>query len=123
MTLLYLVILGVTIITLLRSTGLSPRGFYWLCFPLGLGAGYWVLFVTAAAEQFGTNLRATVATSLPNLVRGAIIPIAALFHFLAPSLGIRGSAGVVGAVCVGVAIAAVLVTPETFDWDLDYIET
>ena len=121
--LLYLVILGVTIITLLRSTGLSPHGFYWLCFPLGLGAGYWVLFVTAAAEQFGTNLRATVATSLSNLVRGAIIPIAALFHFLAPSLGIRGSADVVGAVCVGVAIAAVLVTPETFDRDLDYLET
>lgn len=120
--LLYLVILGATVVTLLRSTGLSPRGFYWLCFPLGLGAGYWVLFITAAAEQFGTNLRATVATSLSNLVRGAIIPIAALFHTLAPSLGIRGSAGVVGAVCVGVAIAAVLATPETFDRDLDYLE-
>ncbi len=82
-----------------------------------------MLFVTAAAEQFGTNLRATVATSIANLVRGTIIPIAAVFHALAPSLGIRGSAGVVGAVCVVVAMAAVLATPETFDRDLDYVET
>ncbi|HUM11124.1 MAG TPA: MFS transporter [Myxococcaceae bacterium] len=121
--LIYLVLLGGTVWTMLGWTGLSPSTFYALCIPLGIGAGYWVLFVTSAAEQFGTNLRATVATSISNLVRGAIIPIAALFHALVPSLGIRGSAGVVGAVCVGVAIAAVLGSPETFDRDLDYLET
>ena len=55
--------------------------------------------------------------------RGTITPIAAVFYALAPSLGIRGSAGVVGAVCVVVAMAAVLATPETFDRDLDYVET
>ena len=121
--LLYLTILGATVWTLLGWSGLSAGTFYWLCIPLGFGSGYWVLFVTAAAEQFGTNLRATVATSIANLVRGTIIPIAAVFHALAPSLGIRGSAGVVGAVCVVVAMAAVLATPETFDRDLDYVET
>ena len=121
--LLYLCILGATVWTLLGWSGLSARSFYWLCIPLGFGSGYWVLFVTTAAEQFGTNLRATVATSISNLVRGTIIPIAAVFHALAPSLGIRGSAGVVGAVCVVVAMAAVLATPETFDRDLDYVET
>ena len=121
--LLYLVLLGATVWAMLGGSGLSARAFYWLCIPLGIGAGYWVLFVTTAAEQFGTNLRATVATSISNLVRGTIIPIAAVFHALAPTLGIRGSAGAVGAVCVAVAIAAVLSTPETFDRDLDYVET
>ena len=121
--LIYLALLGATVWAMLGWSGLTPARFYLLCIPLGTGAGYWVLFVTAAAEQFGTNLRATVATSLSNLVRGSIIPIAAAFHALAPSLGIRGSAGAVGAVCVLVAIAAVLATPETFDRDLDYLET
>ena len=82
-----------------------------------------MLFVTTAAEQFGTNLRATVAASISNLVRGSIIPIAAAFHALVPSLGLRGSAGLLGAVCVSIAIAAVLGTPETFARDLDYLET
>jgi len=70
-----------------------------------------------------TVVGGTVATSISNLVRGAIIPIAAAFHALAPSLGLRGSAGLLGAVCVGIAITAVLGTPETFDRDLDYLET
>ena len=121
--LLYLVLLGATVWAMLGWRGLSPEGFYALCLPLGIGSGYWVLFVTAAAEQFGTNLRATVATSLSNLVRGSIIPIAAAFHGLVPSLGLRGSAGLLGAGCVRVAMAAVLGTPETFDRDLDYVET
>jgi len=119
---LYLVLLGATVWAMLGTQDLSPKGFYALCVPLGIGSGYWVLFVTAAAEQFGTNLRATVATSLSNLVRGSIIPIAAAFHALVPSVGLRASAGLLGAVCVGVAIAAVLRTPETFDRDLDYLE-
>jgi len=121
--LLYQVLLGTTVWAMLGWHGLSPEEFYALCVPLGIGGGYWVLFVTAAAEQFGTNLRATVATSLSNLVRGSIIPIAAGFHALVPSLGLRGSAGVIGLGCVGIAIAAVLGTPETFDRDLDYLET
>jgi hypothetical protein len=121
--LLYLVLLGAKVSAILGWRGLSPEAFYAWCLPLGIGSGYWVLFVTTAAEQFGTNLRATVATSLSNLVRGSIIPIAAAFHALAPTLGLRGSAGLVGAVCVGIAIAAVLGTPETFDRDLDYLET
>jgi MFS transporter, putative metabolite:H+ symporter len=121
--LLYLLLLGGTVWAILGWQGLSPERFYALCLPLGIGSGYWVLFITSAAEQFGTNLRATVATSISNLVRGAIIPIAAAFHFLVPWIGLRGSAGLLGVVCVGVAIAAVLRTPETFDRDLDYLET
>lgn len=120
--LLDLGLLAVTVGVMLGSRRLTAGQYYWLCLPLGLASGYWVLFVTAAAEQFGTNLRATVATSLPNLVRGAIIPMTLAFKSLLGTLGLRGSAAVVGAVCIGVAFLAMLGTPETFDRDLDYLE-
>lgn len=116
-------LLAVTIAVMLGSRGLTPRQYVWLCLPLGLGSGYWVLFVTAAAEQFGTNLRATVATSLPNLVRGAVIPMTLAFKALIAPLGMRTSAIAIGAVCLGAALVAMLRTPETFDRDLDYVET
>lgn len=121
--LLDLGLLTVTAGVMLGARGMTPDQYYWLCLPLGLGSGYWVLFVTSAAEQFGTNLRATVATSLPNLVRGAIIPMSIGFKALVGPLGIRGSALAVGAACVLIALLAMLRTPETFDRDLDYLET
>lgn len=55
-------------------TGLSVTAFYFICFFLGLSVGYWVIFMTIAAEQFGTNIRATVTTTVPNFVRGAVVP-------------------------------------------------
>jgi MFS transporter, putative metabolite:H+ symporter len=120
--LLDIVLLAATVGAMLGSRDLTPGQYYWLCLPLGLASGYWVLFVTAAAEQFGTNLRATVATSLPNLVRGAIIPMTLAFKSLLGPIGLRSSAAAVGAVCIGVAFLAMLGTPETFDRDLDYLE-
>jgi MFS family permease len=117
-----LLILGVTVGVMLGSTGLTPEQYAWLCLPLGLASGYWVLFVTSAAEQFGTNLRATVAISLPNIVRGAIIPMTLALRALIPRVGIRTGAIAIGAVCIGVAFLAMLQTPETFDRDLDYLE-
>ena len=120
--LLDLVVLAATVAVMLGSSGLTPEQYAWLCLPLGLASGYWVLFVTAAAEQFGTNLRATVAISLPNLVRGAIIPMTLAFRALIPHVGIRTSVTAIGAVCIGVAFLATLQTPETFHRDLDYLE-
>jgi MFS family permease len=117
-----LVVLAVTVGVLLGSTGLTAEQYAWLCLPLGLASGYWVLFVTAAAEQFGTNLRATVAISLPNIVRGAIIPMTLALRALIPRVGLRTGAIAIGAVCIGVAFLAMLQTPETFDRDLDYLE-
>ncbi len=96
--------------------------FYLLCILLGFSNGYWTLFVTVAAELFGTNLRATVATTVPNFVRGAIIPITTLFLFLRPSLGIINSALVVGVLTTVVAIAALWTLNETFHKDLNYLE-
>lgn len=96
--------------------------YYTLCGLLGLGTGYWTMFVQMGAEQFGTNLRATAATSIPNIVRGLTIPIAAGFHFLIPSLGVTGSGVAVMTVVILLAFISLWSVRETFHADLDYTE-
>lgn len=96
--------------------------FYTMCIFLGFANGYWTLFVTIAAELFGTNLRATVATTVPNFVRGAIIPLTAIFIYLKSSLGIIYSALVVGMASILIAFIALRFLDETFFKDLNYIE-
>ncbi|GAB4008893.1 MFS transporter [Spirosoma migulaei] len=96
--------------------------FYVVCVCLGFANGYWTLFVTIAAELFGTNLRATVATTIPNFVRGATIPLSALFTLLKPSLGTIYSALTVGVITLIVALIALNFLDETFKKDLDYVE-
>ncbi len=103
----------------------SPAMFYASHFLLGFSVGFWVIFVTIGAEQFGTNLRSTVATSVPNFARGMQVPINESFKYL-KSAAVTGSvitAGyIVGAVCLGVALIALWGMKETFDRDLDYVE-
>ena len=103
----------------------SPAMFYASHFLLGFSVGFWVIFVTIGAEQFGTNLRSTVATSVPNFARGMQVPINESFKYL-KSAAVTGSvitAGyIVGAVCLGVAFIALWGMKETFDRDLDYVE-
>ncbi|WP_025763779.1 MFS transporter [Dyadobacter tibetensis] len=96
--------------------------FYVFCALLGFCNGYWTLFITIAAELFGTNLRATVATTVPNFVRGATIPLAALFVYFKPSLGVIQGALVVGLATSVVAVIALYFLEETFTKDMDYIE-
>jgi hypothetical protein len=93
-----------------------------MCALAGLTAGYWAVFVTVAAEQFGTNLRATVATTTPNFVRGSAVLLTIGFEQLAPSLGFVGAAAAVGGVALAVAIAGLVGIRETFGVDLDYVE-
>jgi MFS family permease len=100
----------------------SPDFFYGVCFALGFSSGYWAIFVTVAAEQFGTNLRATVATTVPNFVRGMVVPITLLFQFFRAHLGLRGGALAVGALCVAAGFVALRSLEETFHKDLDYYE-
>lgn len=100
----------------------SVTGFYILCILLGFSNGYWTLFITVAAELFGTNLRATVATTVPNFVRGAVIPITTLFLLMRSGVGIIYSALIVGAVTTILALWALRTLPETFHKDLDYYE-
>jgi len=100
----------------------SPAFFYGVCLALGFGSGYWAIFVTVAAEQFGTNLRATVATTVPNFVRGMVVPITLLFQLFRQYFGLEGGALLVGAICAIAAFIALASLEETFHKDLDYYE-
>ncbi|MGI8634154.1 MAG: MFS transporter [Segetibacter sp.] len=96
--------------------------FYSLCVFLGFGAGYWALFVTIAAEQFGTNLRATVATTVPNFVRGSILLMTPLFLFFKDQFGILKGGGLLGLLCIAIALMGVWYMEETFGKDLNFVE-
>jgi MFS family permease len=106
----------------LSLRGLTPAAFYALSAFLGLATGYWAVFVTIAAEQFGTNLRATVATTVPNFVRG-LVPVCTLsFQWARPHLGLVGAAATVSALWFGLALVSAFGLRETFGVDLDYVE-
>lgn len=96
--------------------------FYTTCVALGFAAGYWAVFVTMASEQFGTNIRATVTTTAPNFVRGAVVPLTSAFQAASASLGIQGSAIAVGAVTLFIAFIALRGLAETYGKDLSYLE-
>jgi len=104
------------------QSGQSPPFFYGVCALLGFAGGYWAIFVTVAAEQFGTNLRATVATTVPNFVRGMVVPITTAFQLGRNYLSLEASALTVGAVCLAAAFLALAGLEETFHKDLDYFE-
>jgi putative MFS transporter len=89
---------------------------------LGIGSGFWVTLITVGAEQFGTNIRATVATTVPNFVRAMAIPITGSFALLKPQIGFLNASAVVGVVCFGLSLMAASRLRETFDADLDYVE-
>jgi MFS transporter, putative metabolite:H+ symporter len=123
--------------SIVRLFVLLTLGFI-LLFTLGFGIGYWALFVTIAAEQFGTNLRATVATSVPNFIRGTVVPLTLMFKYLRNSLGEYFSNGnsaeeakhlgiIYGALIVGlftifIAFMALRAVDETFGRDLNFEE-
>lgn len=98
---------------------------YAICAFLGFSTGYWAIFNQMAAEQFGTNLRATAATTIPNMVRGALPLINFLFlDILQKSMGwtIVQSGIVTGAIVMGITLVAFVFTEETYHKDLDYLE-
>lgn len=119
---------GLTIISVVvyfTQTGGSASGMYAICMALGFSTGFWAIFVTMGAEQFGTNLRATAATTIPNMVRGSLPLIALLFKdLLQVSLGytIILSGMITGAIVIAITLVAAWFTEETFKKDLDYVE-
>ena len=114
--------IGLAIIFL--SRGISNNMFYALLLITGIPNGYWSVFMASASEQFGTNIRATVTTSAPNFVRGAVVLLSTIFSYLNNGLGLGFVAAVVpiGIVVIASAIYATLRTQDTFHKDLDYIE-
>ncbi len=103
----------------------SAAKMYWICAGLGFGTGFWAIFVTMGAEQFGTNLRATAATTIPNMVRGMLaIFILPLFQWLRgmESVGFIYGAIITGLVVMTIGVTAAILTKETFGKDLNYVE-
>jgi putative MFS transporter len=99
---------------------------YVICAALGFSTGFWAIFVTMGAEQFGTNLRATAATTIPNMVRGTLLLINLLFkNLFQDSWGwtLLKSGIVTGVIVMTIALISVLFTEETFHKDLNYLET
>lgn len=100
----------------------TAEGLYMMCLWLGFGIGYWAMFVTIGAEQFGTNVRATAATTIPNMVRGTVILMTTFYAYLKPHVLELDAAALLGVICFGIGFYCILTVPETHDKDLDFTE-
>lgn len=101
----------------------SAEKMYWICAGLGFGTGFWAIFVTMGAEQFGTNLRATAATTIPNMVRGMLtVLMLPLFKGLRNLTDYYTAGWITGIIIMVIAIIAVINTKETFGKDLNFLE-
>jgi MFS transporter, putative metabolite:H+ symporter len=96
---------------------------YWICAGLGFGTGFWAIFVTMGAEQFGTNLRATAATTIPNMVRGMLtVLILPLFKGLRSITDYVTGGWLAALILMTITVIAAIMTKETFNKDLNYTE-
>ncbi|MBW4891915.1 MFS transporter [Mucilaginibacter sp. HMF5004] len=118
----FLLISVVSVIFYLKADGITPDRFIWLCLFMGTAVGYWANFVTIASEQFGTNIRSTVTTTVPNFVRGALIPITILFKYFVKDHGYINSGYIMMGIVTVIALFALSQLKESFGKDLDYIE-
>ena len=100
----------------------SENMYYFYCTWLGLGTGYWAMFVTVGAEQFGTNIRSTATTTIPNMVRGLVPVMLLAFDGLKVNNGVITAAAIVGFVAFALGIYSTLTISETHNKDLDFIE-
>jgi MFS family permease len=96
--------------------------YYFYCVWLGLGTGYWAMFVTVGAEQFGTNIRSTAATTIPNMVRGTVVLMTLFFANLKPSFGVILAGSIVGIIAFAIGIYSTLTIEETHGKELDFLE-
>ena len=113
---------AVLAVVFLRLEGQTPEVYYTMAFLLGLASGYWAIFIQIGAEQFGTNLRATVATTTPNFVRGSVVLITSLFEGMKAPIGLINSALVSGGLCFALVYIALRPLSESFGRDLDFVE-
>lgn len=102
----------------------SASAMYWICAGLGFGTGFWAIFVTMGAEQFGTNLRATAATTIPNMVRGMLsLLILPVFKLTRNATGDYVTGGWITAVIImAITLVAATLSKETFNKDLNFVE-
>ncbi len=114
---------SVLVITFLASRNMTPAFYYALYLGLGLTTGYWAVFVTIAAEQFGTNIRATVASTAPNFVRGSVIPMAFVIQQIKGQIGLVYSVALVGTAVMLIAFFALGRLKDSYSYDLNFLET
>lgn len=114
----------ISVILYFNAYGVSVAAFYTICGLMGFSVGFWAIFVTVAAEQFGTNLRATAATTVPNYARGLLPVISIVFTSLQSALGFSylHSGLITGLICIALAFVFAFSMKETFGKDLDYVE-
>ncbi|MEC5146912.1 MFS transporter [Chitinophaga sp. 212800010-3] len=120
--LLFLVLTSIMVGIYLNLHGVETWVFYTVCFILGFSVGFWAIFVTIAAESFGTNLRATVATTVPNFARGMLPLISILFVKVQSYFTFLQSGAIVAVICIGIALITAWNIEETFGKDLNYLE-
>ncbi len=123
--LIFYIICMICLFVFFSSINNSDASMYFICSALGFSTGFWAIFITMGAEQFGTNLRATAATTIPNMVRGALPLINLLFlDFFQKNLHweIIKSGIVTGILVMAITLLAYYYTKETFHKDLNYVE-
>lgn len=110
-------------VALMLFSGFKSAGmYYFYCVWLGLGTGYWAMFVTVGAEQFGTNIRSTAATTIPNMVRGTLGLMTIYYLATKTPLGVIWAGATLGVICFAIGIYSTLTIPETHGRDLDFTE-
>ncbi|HRO43687.1 MAG TPA: MFS transporter [Flavipsychrobacter sp.] len=118
----FYVITAMAIFLFFQQENGTANQMYMICALLGFGTGFWAIFVTMAAEHFGTNLRATAATTVPNMVRGSLPLITMLFTWLQTKQTFLGAAATTGAIVMTITVVATIFTEETFGKDLNFVE-
>lgn len=116
---------GITLLAIacyFSQSGGSESRMYLICAALGFGTGFWAIFVTMAAEQFGTNLRATAATTIPNMVRGALPLMLIIFNALQSVTSYVNAGLYTGILVMVLSIISAAFTEETFGKELNYTE-
>lgn len=102
----------------------SASAMYWVCAGLGFGTGFWAIFVTIGAEQFGTNLRATAATTIPNMVRGMLtVFILPVFRLVRNATDYYTGGWITAVIIMTITVIAAIMIQETFHKDLNYTES
>ena len=120
---LYYIIMSASVWWFFSLQGASLFKFYFVTIVVGIGAGFWTIFVTTAAEQFGTNIRATVATTVPNMVRGSLaVIVTPIFEWLQTKVNYVQAGWITGIVVIVIGLIAVFMSEETYHKDLDYLE-
>ncbi|MGN6638451.1 MAG: MFS transporter [Mucilaginibacter sp.] len=118
----FVIISAISVVCYLTAKNITTAQFIWLSLFLGFGVGYWPIFVTIPAEQFGTNIRATVTTTVPNFIRASLIPINAAFAAFSASYGMITSAYIMITILSVIALFSISQLKESFHKDLNYVE-